>query len=50
MLGLRLDFATLVTEVLMEGAEGSEKRLEDAAGERCSAEEREEEERTEKRG
>lgn len=36
--------------VLIEGAEGREKRVELFVGERSSAEEREEEERTEKRG
>ena len=33
----------------MDGADGRENRAEDAAGERCSAEDKEEEERTEKR-
>lgn len=34
----------------MEGADGREKRVEEPAADRCSAEERDEEERTEKRG
>ena len=36
--------------VLIDGADGSEKRVEDAAGDRWFSDVREEEERTEKRG
>lgn len=36
--------------VLMDGAEGREKRVEEAAGERWSRDAREDAERTEKRG
>lgn len=36
--------------VLIDGADGSEKRVDDAAGERWSRDCKEEEERTEKRG
>lgn len=46
--GLMADFGVPVV-VVTDGAEGREKRVEEAAGERCSADEREEVERTEKR-
>lgn len=39
-----------VVAVVIEGAEGNEKREDDPAGERCSADESEDVERTEKRG
>ena len=40
----------VASAVLMDGADGKENRVEDAAGERWSADTREDEERTEKRG
>ncbi len=40
----------VVRVVLMDGAEGREKRVDDAAGERWSADARDDEDRTEKRG
>lgn len=49
MFGLSPGFGVLRV-VLIEGAEGRENRALEAAGERCSADEREEAERTEKRG
>ena len=48
MLGRWLGLGTGV--VVMDGAEGREKRVDEAAGDRCSADESEDDERTEKRG
>ena len=48
MFGLAFDLFARV--VFSDGAEVKEKRVELAVGERCSAEESDDEERTEKRG
>lgn len=49
MFGRRVGFDGPVAVVFTDGTEGREKRVDEAAGDKCSADERDEVERTEKR-